>query len=379
MSPSAISPVTPPLARKPRVVALGKPQYVGNDYLEDFAKDFDFSVLEAYTHSETVELLPKSIKTEGPIDAFIIRMGTPPYEPFDRGMLGVLAETSPKCRIITSASAGYNEFPVEWLAEEGIWFTNTVDAVAEATADMAMFLILAVLRNTTNAEKSARAGTWRATPGIIPARDPSGLTLGIVGLGAIGKVSKNITYASDMRHIAFIAKLVSQYLAKKAAVFNLKIKYFNRHKLSPEEAAKYGAEYCGSLHELLACSDIVSLNCPLNASTTNLISSAEFSVMKDGVFLVNTARGAVIDERALKEALESGKVARAGLDVFCDEPNVDSWFLQSEKVIVQPHLGGLTDMAFQRAERECFENIRAVFRSGKPNSPVIDITKGSSK
>lgn len=170
-----------------------------------------------------------------------------------------------------------------------------------------------------------------------------------------------------------------KYLAKKAAVFNLKIKYYNRHQLSSEEEAEYGAEYCTSLHELLACSDVVSLNCPLNASTANLISTSEFSAMKDGVYLINTARGGVIDEKAFKEALESGKVARAGLDVFCDEPNVDPWFLQSDKVIVQPHLGGLTDVAFHRAEKECFENIRAVFRTGKPNSPVIDITKGGSK
>lgn len=142
--------------------------------------------------------------------------------------------------------------------------------------------------------------------------------------------------------------------------------------------AQYGAEYCESLHELLGASDIVSLNCPLNANTTNLIGPTEFAAMKDGAFLVNTARGAVIDEKAFKDALESGKVARAGLDVFCDEPNVDPWFLQSDKVVVQPHLGGLTDMAFQRAERECFENIRAVFKTGKPHSPVIDITKSST-
>lgn len=158
----------------------------------------------------------------------------------------------------------------------------------------------------------------------------------------------------------------------------MKIKYYNRHQLPPEEEAKYGAEYCPSLHELLGASDVVSLNCPLNAATTNLISTAEFAAMKDGVFLVNTARGAVVDEKALKEALESGKVARAGLDVFCNEPNVDPWFLESDKVVVQPHLGGLTDSAFQKAERECFENIRAVFKTGKPLSPVIDITKKGS-
>ena len=95
--------------------------------------------------------------------------------------------------------------------------------------------------------------------------------------------------------------------------------------------------------------------------------------MKDGVFLVNTARGAVVDETSLIDALESGKVARAGLDVFNNEPTVNPYFLTSDKVIIQPHLGGLTDMAFRRAERECFENIRAFFQRGRANSPVIEI------
>lgn len=158
----------------------------------------------------------------------------------------------------------------------------------------------------------------------------------------------------------------------------MKIKYFNRNKLSADEEAKYGVEYC-TFNKLLRTSDIISLHCPLNASTTNLIGQAEFSAMKDGCFVVNTARGAVIDEEAFKEALKSGKVARAGLDVFCNEPNVDPWFLESDKVIIQPHLGGLTDMAFQKSERECFENIRQLFRSGKPRSPVIDITQRDSQ
>lgn len=156
----------------------------------------------------------------------------------------------------------------------------------------------------------------------------------------------------------------------------MKIKYHNRHRLPAEDEATYGAEYCATLHDLLGASDVVSLNCPLTAETTNLISMAEFAAMRDGAFLVNTARGAVVDEAALKRALGSGKVARAGLDVLCGEPRVDPWFLASDRVVVQPHLGGLTDVAFQRAERECFENIRAVFKTGRPLSPVIDITKG---
>ncbi|KAK9421265.1 putative D-isomer specific 2-hydroxyacid dehydrogenase NAD-binding domain-containing protein [Seiridium unicorne] len=332
---------------KPRVVSLGEPKFIGENYLAKFQKDFRYSVLPATNRAETQVMIPEDIKKNGPIDAFIIRMGTPPYEPFDEDLLKDLV---PGCKIITSASAGFNEFDVDWMASKGMWFCNTVNAVAEATADMAIFLTLATLRNTTNAEKSARSGTWRAGANLVPAADPSGLTLGIVGMGSIGK-----------------------YLAKKAMAFNMNIKYYNRHQLPAEEEAIYNATYCKSLHELLGSSDVVSLNCPLNAETTNLIGEAEFAAMQDGVFLINTARGAVIDEQALIKALDSGKVARAGLDVFVNEPKPDPYFLQSDKVIIQPHLGGLTDAAFHKAEKECFENIRAFFSTGKPNSPVRDI------
>lgn len=175
------------LTNKPRVVALGEPKFAGADYLAVFQEDFNYSYLPVTNREETQKLLPADIAANGPIDAFIIRMGTPPYEPFDEGLLGALA---PNCKIIVSASAGYNEFDLEWMTRENIVFCNTLDAVAEATADMAIFLTLAVLRNTWNAEKHLRNGIWRLPGGdnIVPTRDPSGLTLGIIGMGAIGKV-----------------------------------------------------------------------------------------------------------------------------------------------------------------------------------------------
>ncbi|KAL4864332.1 class II aldolase/adducin N-terminal [Aspergillus spectabilis] len=314
--------------------------------------DFTFSILPATNRSETKSLLPNDIAENGPIHAFIIRMGTPPYEPFDADLLSAL---TPHCRIIVSASAGFNEFDVEWMAREGIWFCNTVDAVAEATADMAIFLTLAVLRNTSLAERRVREGLWRSSE-LVPGRDPSGLTLGIIGLGAIGK-----------------------YLAKKARAFNLKITYHNRHQLPAAIETEYNLTYAPTLTHLLSTSDIISVNCPLNSQTTSLLSHAEFASMKDDVFIINTARGAVIHEEALIAALESAKVARAGLDVFPDEPNVNSYFRENDKVVLQPHLGGLTDMAYQRAETECFENVRALFRDGRPISPVIVIEEKKKK
>ncbi|KAL1884449.1 hypothetical protein Plec18167_002037 [Paecilomyces lecythidis] len=365
---SAITASTTSTSTKPHVVSLGEPKHISAEYLAEFTKDFNFSFVPAAGRQEAIKLLPSFIEQNGPVDAFIIRMGTLDYEPFDQELLGPLV---PHCRIIASASAGYNEFDVDWMTSQGIWFTNTVDGVAEATADMAMFLILAVLRNTTVAEKCARSGKWRGVPGLVPARDPTGLTLGIVGMGAIGKVEDSLLSSGVLIRANVTSSI--QYLARKAKVFNLKIVYYNRNRLPVDVEAQYDATYCASLHELLSKADIVSLSCPLNAHTTGLMGRAEFAAMKDGSFLVNTARGAIIDEPSLIEALESGKVARAGLDVFPEEPNINPYFLESDKVIIQPHLGGLTDVAFQKAERECFENIKALWWNGKPNSPVVNL------
>lgn len=269
-------------------------------------------------------------------------MGTIPYEPFDEDLLRGIGS---HCEIIVSASAGYNEFDVDWMTRAGIWFCNAVYAVSEATADMALFLILAVVRNTTVAEKQAREGKWKT--GLTPSGDPTGKVLGIVGLGGIGK-----------------------FVAKKARMFNMKIHYYNRNRLSEDEEREYGATYYADLHSLLASSDVVSLHTPLNANTTNLISRKEFAAMKDGSFLVNTARGAIVDEEALIEALESGKVARAGLDVFKNEPDISQWLRESDKVVLQPHMGGLTESSFAKSQQECLENLRAYFEKGVPNSPV---------
>ncbi len=117
-------------------------------------------------------------------------------------------------------------------------------------------------------------------------------------------------------------------------------------------------------------SDVVSLHTPLNTQTEGLIGREQFAWMKDGSLLVNTARGAVVDEQAMIEALESGKVARAGLDVYPDEPNISEYLRKSDKVVLQPHMGGLTESAFAKSQLECLENVRAYFEKGTPNSPV---------
>lgn len=319
------------------------PKAVGEEYLNGFKTKFELDVLPVKNRAEAIPALKSAIANSGPYQAFMILMGTAPFEPFD-----YFEPLLPQCKIIVSASAGYNEFPVDWMTQNGVWFCNTRNAVAEPTADMAVFLTLAVVRDTSRAEKSARAGLWRNDH--VPCTDPTGLTMGIIGLGAIGK-----------------------HLARKAAAFNMKIQYYNRTRLSSADETLYNATYCPTLEALLQTSDVISVNCPLNPATTNLISHKEFAQMKDGVFFVNTARGPIVDEEALISALESGKVARAGLDVFEAEPKINPYFVDSDRVIIQPHLGGLTNRARKDAEMECFENIKALFNTGRPVAPVNEI------
>jgi lactate dehydrogenase-like 2-hydroxyacid dehydrogenase len=168
-----------------------------------------------------------------------------------------------------------------------------------------------------------------------------------------------------------------QHHARKASVFNMDVQYYNRRRLPREDEITYNATYCATLEELLRTSDVISVSCPLDLTTKGLLSHKEFSQMKDGIFFVNTARGAIIDEAALIAALESGKVARAGLDVFEDEPRINPYFVESDRCIIQPHLGGLTQKARRDAERECLENIKSLFSIGRPVAPVNEISQAT--
>lgn len=257
------------------------------------------------------------------------------------------------------------------MTRQGVWFCNSQAATCEATADMALFLLLAVLRNASLAERNLRRGLWRAGLGL--GGDPSGLTLGVVGMGRVGA-----------------------RLARKAATaFGMRVAYWNqsgRRVSSPvsagggcgaeEQEHEHGGqascweyERCETLEELLGRSDVVSLHCPLTESTTRLMSRRQFAAMRDGSFFINTSRGALVDDEALIEALETGKVCRAGLDVFAGEPNgVHPYYRERvDKVVVQPHMGGLTQASFARAAAECFANIRALFHTGRPVGPVNDV------
>ncbi|KAJ5606181.1 glyoxylate/hydroxypyruvate reductase [Penicillium lagena] len=222
--------------------------------------------------------------------------------------------------------------------------SNVPTAVDDATADVNMFLIIGALRNFNTGMQALREGKWRGQPAPPLGHDPQGKVLGILGMGGIGR-----------------------NLKKKAEAFGMRVVYHNRRKLSEELAA--GAKYV-SFEELLEGSDVISLNLPLNKHTRHIISKAEFAKMKDGVVVVNTARGAVIDEAALVDALDSGKVFSAGLDVFEDEPNVHPGLMSNPNVILVPHMGTWTKETMTAMEEWAIENIRQALETGTMKSPV---------
>jgi glyoxylate reductase len=223
-------------------------------------------------------------------------------------------EGLPSVRQVSSYGVGLNHLDLKALGRRGIVVTNTPDVVTDATADMAMALLLAAARRICEGDRLIRSGGWRdAVPEFLLGREVSGKTLGIVGFGRIG-----------------------QAVARRAAGFGMRILY-----AGPRQVAFPGAERA-ELDDLLAASDFVSLHCPLTDSTRDLLSRERIARMKPGAVLVNTARGPVLDEEALAIAVEEGRLFAAGLDVFRDEPNVPERLRRLDRVVLTPHVGSGT-------------------------------------
>ncbi|KAG5294924.1 glyoxylate reductase [Histoplasma ohiense] len=261
----------------------------------------------------------------------------------DEELVNVLPKS---LRYLAHCGAGYDQIDVDACSARSppVLVSNVPTAVDDATADVNMFLIIGALRNFNTSMLALREGKWKGQPPPKLGHDPQGKVLGILGMGGIGR-----------------------NLKKKAEAFGLEIIYHNRRKLSDELAD--GAEYV-SFDELLRRSDVISLNLPLNKSTRHIISHAEFAKMKQGVVVVNTARGAVIDEDAMVQALDSGKVLSVGLDVFEDEPNVHPGLLRNPNVMLVPHMGTYTVETQTAMEEWAIDNVRQAIEKGKLKSPV---------
>lgn len=231
----------------------------------------------------------------------------------------LLEAAGPQLRCIANVAVGYDNVDVKAAAERGVVVTNTPGVLDDATADLTMALMLAVTRRIAEGDRLVCSGhQWSWGMGFMLGSSLQGKQLGIVGLGGIGR-----------------------RVAARARAFGMEIAYHQRHPAPAEVTAALGAERM-PLERLLAESDVVSLHCPLTPETHHLIGAAELEAMKLSAVLINAARGPVVDERALTEALAERRIAAAGLDVYEREPQVEPGLLGLDNVVLTPHLGSAT-------------------------------------
>lgn len=258
-----------------------------------------------------------------------------------------LDAAGPQLKVVANVAVGYNNIDVAACAARGVVCTNTPGVLTEATADIAMALVLMATRRLGEGERVIRSGTpWQWGMFYMLGSGIQGRRLGIVGMGDIG-----------------------QALARRARSFGMTIAYSNRKPVAPSVEAELGAEFM-SMDELLGTSDVLSINCPYSPATHHLIGAEELAAMKPSAFLVNTARGPIVDEAALVAALQAGSIAGAGLDVFEDEPAVHPGLLECEQAVLVPHLGSATIETRSAMARLAAHNAVNVLNGVEPPTPI---------
>ncbi|MCU1715749.1 2-hydroxyacid dehydrogenase [Pseudomonas sp. 5P_3.1_Bac2] len=275
--------------------------------------------------------------------------------PKAQGLLGAslkvddaLLSLAPQLEVVSSVSVGVDNYAIEAFNQRGVLLTNTPDVLTETTADTGFALILAAARRVVELDRWIRAGHWQAAIG--PSHfgcDVQGKTLGIVGMGRIGEA-----------------------LARRAAAgFGMQVLYHSRNP-RPEVEQRYGAGY-RSLSELLQQSDFVCLTVPLSPATENLISHEQLALMKPSAILINIARGKVLDEAALIDALQHQRIRGAGLDVMVQEPlPQDSPLLQLDNLVLTPHIGSATLETREAMARCAVDNLLAGLAGERPANLV---------
>jgi glyoxylate reductase len=265
----------------------------------------------------------------------------------DRVDEAFLDAAGPQLRCVANVAVGYDNIDVEAAARRGVIVTNTPGVLTAATADLAMALILVITRRLGEGERLIRAGRpWAWHMFFMLGTGLQGKTLGIVGLGGIGRAT-----------------------ARRARSFGMRIAYNARRPVPHEVEAELGAEQL-ELDELLGGSDVVSLHCPLTPETRHLINAERLRWMKPSAYLVNTARGPIVDEAALVEALRDGVIAGAALDVFEREPEVHPGLLELENAVLVPHLGSATEETRTEMAKLAARNAIAVLGGDDPPTPV---------
>jgi lactate dehydrogenase-like 2-hydroxyacid dehydrogenase len=267
----------------------------------------------------------------------------------DKLPASVFAGGAVRTRILGNFGVGYNHIDIAAATARGIAVTNTPGVLTDCTADIAMLLLLSVARRGGEGERQIRAGKWKGwCPTHMIGTKVSGKTVGIIGFGRIGKAF------AQRCHFGF----------------GMDVVFYNRSTVDPAEAARYGARQLSTVEDVLTAADFVSLHCPGGAENRHLMNTARFSAMKPGAYLINTARGDVVDEAALIAALERGVIRGAGLDVYEAEPHVPDRLRALENVVLLPHLGSATEETRNAMGMKVVDNITAFFDGREPPDRV---------
>jgi len=268
----------------------------------------------------------------------------------DKVTAEVLAADNIRARILGSNGVGFNHIDLEAARAAGLTVTNTPEVLTDCTADLALTLLLTVARRVGEGERHLRNGEWSGwRPTHMMGTSVTGKTLGLVGMGRIARA----------------------VAARAAHGFNMKIIFHDPFPPRTEDIADLNATQCSSLEDVFQQADFVSLHCPGGKDTYHLIGADAFKAMRPGAFLINTARGDVVDEAALVTALENGEIAGAGLDVFEKEPAVNAALLQMENVVLLPHLGSATEETRIAMGMRVVENIEAFFAGDTPRDKLV--------
>jgi len=261
----------------------------------------------------------------------------------------VIAAAGENLKMIANFGAGVDHIDVDAAQAKGVAVTNTPGVLTEDTADLTMALLLSVPRRLFEGEKILRAGEWTGwTPTFLMGHRIEGKRLGIIGMGRIG-----------------------QAVARRAKAFNLQVHYHKRTRLPEQSEADLEATYWDDLDEMLTRMDFVSVNCPLTDDTHHLLNRARLKKLQPHAVLINTARGEIIDEEALADLIEVGRIAGAGLDVFEEEPQINPKLLELDNVVLLPHMGSATIEARVAMGEKVLINTRAFADGHRPPDRVI--------
>jgi glyoxylate reductase len=249
--------------------------------------------------------------------------------------------------VVANIGVGINHVDLDAATRRGIWVTNTPGVLTDSTADLALLLLLGTLRRVSEASEHVRHGNWRDNrQDLFWGVDPRGLTLGIFGFGAIG-----------------------QAFARRVNPLGMHVIYHRRNRLAADDEHALNAEYV-TFDDLLARSDVISLHVPLTDETRGRFGRDEIARMRRGVYIINAARGPVVDEGALLEALQSGNIAGVGLDVTATEPDVPQALREHPRALITPHVGSATHGTRGAMMRMALENASAVLSGGLPSNAV---------